>query len=237
MSALIGTQNMITDGLVLYSDIANINSYPTTGTIINDLSDSRNTLTLSNGPTFNATYSGNIVLDGTNDSLVYLGSGTTTLTTTFSLSTFIKLDRVTGTQMLINRCGGAGAFYSHNYYWAVLNGYLYLSFRDTSGNYPSATSNVLLSANTIYQLGVTYSSATGISYYINGVQRNTFSSNSLSTQVPFLNTLSVLAVGGNYAEGKDYTKGSVYTAQIYNRVLSSTEMSQNYNVLKNRFGL
>lgn len=234
MSVLIGNNNIVTDGLSLYLDTGNFQSYPETGINFYDLSPYKNNSLLINSPTYVSTGGKSIALNGTNQ-LIYTGTNTSTLLSSFSLLIFIKLDRVTGTQMLIGRCGGASAFYAHNYYWTVSNGYLYLSFRDTTGNYPSATSNVLLSINTIYQLCVTYSSAAGLSFYINGVQRNTFSSNNITTQTPFLSAASVLAIGSNYAEGKDYTKGNVYTSQIYNRVLTGAEILQNYNVLKSRF--
>lgn len=237
MSTVQNVNKIVKDGLLMYLDVANTKSYPGTGTNVTDLSQYKSDSLLSNGPTFSTDNLGGIVLDGIDDSIVCANSSIFPLLTSFSLSTFVKLNRNTGTQMMVGRSGGAGAFYAHNYYWAVINGYLYLSFRDGTGNYPNATSNVLLSTGTVYQLGLTYSPATSLSFYINGVQRNTFSSISITNQTPTSNAATFVAVGANYAEGKDYTQGTIYNAQIYNRVLSSTEILQNYNALKSRFGL
>jgi hypothetical protein len=67
MSSLIGANNIITDGLVMYLDAANINSYSLTGTIWNDLSPYKTNATLVNGPAYTSANAGGIMFDGTND--------------------------------------------------------------------------------------------------------------------------------------------------------------------------
>jgi len=43
---------------------------------------------------------------------------------------------------------------------------------------------------------------------------------------------------GRYHGGNGYAlNGAIYTTKIYNRALSSTEILQNYNATKTRFGL
>ena len=61
---------IITNGLVLYLDAANRNSYPGSGTTCTDLSGNNNNFTLVNGPTFSSGNMGNIVFDGTDDYLL-----------------------------------------------------------------------------------------------------------------------------------------------------------------------
>jgi hypothetical protein len=58
---------VVTNGLVLHLDAANIRSYPGSGTAWTDLSGQGNNGTLTNGPTFDANNAGSIVFDGTND--------------------------------------------------------------------------------------------------------------------------------------------------------------------------
>ena len=55
---------IITNGLVLYLDAANRNSYPGSGTTCTDLSGNNNNFTLVKGPTFSLGNMGNIVFDG-----------------------------------------------------------------------------------------------------------------------------------------------------------------------------
>jgi hypothetical protein len=58
--------NIVTDGLVLYLDAANVKSYVSGSTTWVDIAAGNN-VTLTNGPTFNSGNNGSIVFDGTND--------------------------------------------------------------------------------------------------------------------------------------------------------------------------
>lgn len=57
---------IVTDGLVLCLDAANVRSYPKTGTTWTDLKGDNNG-TLTNGPTFSSANGGSLSFDGTND--------------------------------------------------------------------------------------------------------------------------------------------------------------------------
>ena len=59
--------SIVTEGLVLCLDGANVKSYPGSGTTWTDISGEGHDGTLTNGPTFSSNYGGNIVLDGSND--------------------------------------------------------------------------------------------------------------------------------------------------------------------------
>jgi hypothetical protein len=63
---------IVTNGLVLYVDAGNNNSYPESGTTWTDLIGGNNG-TLTNGPTYNSGNGGYIDLDGSND-LVNFGN-------------------------------------------------------------------------------------------------------------------------------------------------------------------
>ena len=58
---------IVKDGLVLWVDAMNDNSYPETGITWTDLSGNNNNATLINGPTFDTANGGSIVFDGTDD--------------------------------------------------------------------------------------------------------------------------------------------------------------------------
>mgnify|MGYP003705723913 CR=1 FL=1 len=75
--------DIIENGLLLYYDVANKKSYPGSGTSWYDLSGNENTITLTNGPTYNAANLGSILFDGTNDyveSSNFSGAGNTYFT-------------------------------------------------------------------------------------------------------------------------------------------------------------
>ena len=62
-----GPGNIVTNGLVLYLDAANYQSYISGSTTWYDLSGNNNSGSLVNGPTYSSTNAGSIVFDGTND--------------------------------------------------------------------------------------------------------------------------------------------------------------------------
>ena len=65
--ALAHSPSIVTDGLALCLDGANVKSYPGSGTTWKDLSGKGNDGTLTNGPTFSSDDGGSILVDGSND--------------------------------------------------------------------------------------------------------------------------------------------------------------------------
>ena len=79
MATQFANGKIVTDGLVLCLDAADLNSYPTTGTTWFDLAGSNNG-TLTNGPTFSGTgASSSIVFDGVDDYVSVSGNDSTNL--------------------------------------------------------------------------------------------------------------------------------------------------------------
>ena len=66
---------IVTNGLILYLDAANANSFVSGSTIWNDLSRGGYNGVLTNGPTFNSGNGGSIVFDGINDYISIAGGG------------------------------------------------------------------------------------------------------------------------------------------------------------------
>jgi hypothetical protein len=91
MSTVGGGVNIVTDGLVLYLDAANISSYSGSGTTWTDLSRSGNNGTLVNNPTFDSANKGSIVFDGVDD---FINCGNSPIlvfgTLDFTVSIWIK---------------------------------------------------------------------------------------------------------------------------------------------------
>ena len=65
---------IVKDGLILDLDAAKRDSYPSSGTVWNDISGFQNNGTLINGPTFNSSNGGSIVFDGVDDYVQCAGS-------------------------------------------------------------------------------------------------------------------------------------------------------------------
>jgi hypothetical protein len=93
--------------------------------------------------------------------------------------------------------------------------------------------------NTWTNLSLTYNGGTinsinGVSLYINGVLKTSLFPNGNLT----LNTTnSQLYLGYEGAGSRNPMNGRTSNCKIYNRALSATEILQNYNATKTRFGL
>lgn len=61
------SNSIVTNGLVMYLDAANSKSYVSGSTVWNDLTENKNNVSLINGPTYNNSNAGKIVLDGADD--------------------------------------------------------------------------------------------------------------------------------------------------------------------------
>ena len=213
---------MITNGLVFFVDAANTRSYPGSGTSWYDLSGNGNTGTLTNGPTFSSTNGGMIVYDGSND---YIDTGKTASNLgiydanyTFYCwvyPTDLTSDRTMfGTDQTSTRMG------------------LHLVFRSGAiyqGHYASDFSAGSVSTNTWYNIAYTYTQSSGTAtIYKNGVSQGS------GTISSFIGTTNILL--GRWAGGYTFSgNGAVYG--IYNRALTATEISQNFNAIRTRFGI
>jgi hypothetical protein len=238
---------IVTDGLVLCLDAANSRSYPGSGTTWNDLSRNGNNGTLTNGPTFNSTNGGSIVFDGSNDYVNLESIRTQMLTYTSSVTFDIVFNM---TQWVNNFYNGILTLSRNPDPGAGTQAYL-LSYIDGGGsgkfvvqfgNSNGLVGSTLLSpsqiqTNTIYNFTTTYSNGTG-SLYQNGILVNTVV-NSTSTLYNINQNNFFIGGDSRYNPGTAgrYFNGLVYNAKIYNRALSATEIQQNYNAHKTRFGL
>jgi hypothetical protein len=224
MSTVSGGPNIVVDGLVLSLDAANTKSYPGTGTVWSDLSRNGNNGTLTNGPTFNAGNGGNIVFDGVNDFISILGS---TSITTATLLIWVYRN---GAQP-----NYAGIFYSRGF---QANG---MSFFSTTNNlsytWNSSSSTFTFSSNLNvpnlqWSMCAVSISATNAVLYVGSSSGLLSATNNVSNSSTIVNGLRIAS--DNFWSP---FKGSVSNAMFYNRALSPTEILQNFNATKGRFGL
>ena len=211
---------VVTDGLVLYLDAANTKSYPGSGTAWSDLSRSGNNGTLTNGPTYNSGNGGSIVFDGVNDISVH---GQSLYVDNFTIGAWVYKTS-SGIQTIIAK--GTSGF--------VLNFYLRIGgnsgFWGTNSMFTELDiSDLTLSTwnNTV----LTYD-RTSLKYYLNG----TYVNQTLATNIPS-STTSNLIVGRLGDFNGQYWTGRISQTSIYNRALLATEILQNYNATKSRYGL
>lgn len=219
--------SVIQNGLVLCLDAANTKSYSGSGTNWTDLSRNSNNGTLTNGPTFSATNLGSIVFDGTDDYVDIANASTLNITTNITLEAWIYPTKNNGIQNVISKSSqsqNTGYIYPRtDNGWATSIFYLHIGGWSTlNASWPSLNA-------WHYTAGVYDGSKMYI--YINGnLAASKNQTGSIAT-----NTNS-LALGSQPGYG-EYYGGRIGMTRVYNRVLTPSEILQNYNSTKSRFGL
>ena len=219
---------IVTDGLILYLDAGNINSYPGSGTTWTDLSGNNNNGTLVNGPTFNSDNGGNIVLDGVDDYINILNNSTLNSNVT-TISMWFQYSTVNGGYgSLISKADPSGTFNGWNIY--IFNNIINAQIKNTVDTTDiSGTTN---STNVWYNVTL-ISVSDGTSYlYLNNALLNSASTVSYS-----VTNTQPLRIGRAVDTFWTNFGGKIANVIIYNRALNSTEILQNYNAQKSRFGL
>jgi len=206
---------IVTDGLIFYLDAANSRSYPGSGNTSYDLSGFGNTGSIVNGTGFSSTNNGHFIFDGTNDQIQFTNtilSGSQD----FTISSWVQSSGGTGTIFGNYPAGNLQMFYSPSYIGFWLN-----------NNSAYANAPTYYSAN-IVNLIVQRSSGTNLAVYLNGQVIKTGSSNST------IGSTSDFRIGASTANVELF-QGKIYNIQVYNRALTATEITQNYNAMKARF--
>lgn len=231
-------QKIITNGLVLNLDAAQLRSYPTTGTTWTDLSGNNNNGTLVNGPTFNSANGGSIAFDGVNDFVDFGTVGTTSPVSftsgNFSISHWVRINGYQGALFfgLGNQIISKGPASTYNYATQITNSTT-ISFvkRNLSENLRFHNFNVTSMTGIITNLVFTVTT-TQVSLFLNGTLIQT--QNIIGTPItPYAN--DPISIGG-YGTNVRFN-GNIYQTSIYSRALSAQEILQNYNATKSRYGL
>ncbi len=235
MSTVTGGQgNIVTNGLVLNLDAANPRSYPQpyNGTIWQKVAPVSSSISgsLINGPTFDLSNGGNIVFDGTND-YVYLGNnldqnGPLTILSYINTTTILA-----GARSILSNCDSNGVVQD---YALEINRYAGKVSVIWGNSIINASTNSLTTSRW-YQVGFTRSGLTNnwiSTLYINGI----FDS---SANVPYNpNATNVGTSIGRVGDfNGQYFSGKIANALMYNRALSASEILQNFNATRARFGI
>jgi hypothetical protein len=210
---------VLTGGLVMHLDAANSASYPGIGTIWTDLSGSNNNGTLINGPSYNSANGGNLVFNGTSQYV----SATVTKATSCTFSVWAKSISANSNNMLFT-AGNDGSgpdiyFSSGQVSWNTWDG-----AANTFGGIPATASNGNWHNYVVVNDAVTNTAK----LYYDGVLYGTAVYKDASTN-------NKLYIGGN-ASNLNWN-GAIGNFQVHNRVLTPSEVVQNFDNLKTRYGL
>ena len=215
--------NIVREGLVLALDAASPRSYPGSGTTWYDLSGNDNTATLQNGASVNS--EGNVILDGTNDRVIIpdnngdfdIGTGSFTFSVIFNQGlkdTYYHLFTFDDQQNFTLKAIRSGA----------ANPYQFYIYQGSSIDFP----NSYIVPNT-WQFITLVREGGSHKLYIDGVLKDTVQATAKNI------TTTNLFLGWGWAT--EYSPQSRGPVLMYNRAISPSEVLQNYNAQKSRFGL
>jgi hypothetical protein len=220
---------IVTNGLVLYLDAANTKSFLVGDISWRDLSGKYNNGELTNGATYS---SGSIYFDGIDDYI----SGTLSSTlyvepnSDVTIETFLYPYGLTNSPRIFNLGRSGNAF---NYGMRIGNTGILKSNNSLSDSDLGGT----VSVNNWNHLTITFTPQ-GSTGYLNGYIIGT---NSVTTGSVNLSYMRNWVIGRRAYDGlsgaSEFFYGKIGLFKIYKRSLSSTEILQNYNALKSRFGL
>ena len=209
-------ENIVTGGLVFNIDASKSNSYAGVGNTIYDISGSGKIGTLTNGPTFSGLNGGSIAFDGSNDYILFPNSDV--MGSVYTQNIWFKKNSSNVGDLADAQYSGA----------LVYSGSIVFYYT----NVPPYT----LTAYYSFTIGVWYclSLVRGSStkeIYLNG---NILASTGSTDMYDAPGTNFVIGSNGGNSE---FLNGNIAQVQVYNRALSAQEITQNYNAVKNRFGL
>ena len=211
--------------MVLNLDAANTASYNGSGTTWVDISGSEFDGTLINGSTYsNSGATSSISFDGVDD---YVNTIFTTQLDNFTICAWFKCSGITSSYPRI-----ADKNYQNGFWFGKeaslankwgggvkqVSGYNMITLDDSSWHYLVMVRN-----------------GTSLTVYGDGIANNnttTCGSGSLDS--------TPMSLGGTINDGgglRDWFKGNIASVQLYNRAITTSEILQNYNATKSRFGL
>jgi hypothetical protein len=220
-----GITGITTNGLVLNLDAANTASYGGSGTVWGDISGGEFDGTLINGSIYSSSgASSSISFDGVDD---YVNTIFTTQLDNFTICAWFKCSGITSSYPRI-----ADKNYQNGFWFGKeaslankwgggvkqVSGYNMITLDDSSWHYLVMVRNG--TSLTVYGDGITNNNTT------------TCGSGSLDS--------TPMSLGGTINDGgslRDWFKGNIASIHLYNRAITTSEILQNYNATKGRFGL
>jgi hypothetical protein len=220
--ALQHSPSIVTSGLVMCLDAGNIRSYPGTGTIWYDASGNNNNATLTN-----ITYSsGYLIFNGTSG-YGLVSNNLSPGTGNFAVSVwYYKQD--TSPNRYVWDFGNNGGTYATG--TSIEPGARY--YNPTSGSSTSVyTSGPVLSVNTWYNTVITRTSGTTYIY-------NNGSLITSAADAGDIGSWGTALTIGNYGGGGGYNHyGYMSIFMVYNIGLTSSQVTQNFNAIRGRYGI
>lgn len=237
MSTTSGGPNITTNGLILNLDVANLNSYPGSGTVWTDTK--QNLIFNSQGTqTPLTTFGGARAFDfngsgywtcSTNSSLIDLGGD-------FTLNMWFYCETLPSRNTIFEKAGTSYASYQQEIAvtWETDNSFSYYSRYSPEYDFAFVYGITVNKWNLVsfkVSSGKSTTARTGF-YSVNGVPYiSSYTSRSNTAVLPS----GEIRIGTGYSG--TVTNGGIAIVQIYNKMFTDSEILTNFNSMKSRFGL
>ena len=213
--------NIVTNGLVLNVDASQKGSYPGSGTTWYDLAGANDGI-LTNNPTYNSSNGGSIVFDGVDD-YVDIGYKIGLLNSDITQEAWVNTDVMINWHGIISNMPSWGTGFS------LQIGPVQKIAAMISGAYLTTSWTPLVGV--WYHIVATHRSSDNLNVlYVNGVQEN-----SVIREISYVEN-AVTRIGVFYTYNQLHFDGKIGVVRSYNRALSASEVLQNFNAQKSKFG-
>ena len=230
MAQTYGPLPIVTDGLVLLLDAGDKTSYPGSGATWYDLTGKSANGEI-NGAAFNSSLGGYFDFDGVNDYVEVdsINGGTSIFhggQWTWTTWGYRESSSLTGTSQYSDVFNSLG--HKPRFFWNPAYGTAIAGYRTDTSSYATlmGTSGTFL--GDWHYLTIT-SDQSDFRYYVDGAAES---------NTTYIQTMDEYGywIGGN-PWGNSYFYGKIGSVEIYNRALSASEISQNFEAKRNRFGV
>lgn len=234
--------SIVSSGLVLQLDASNTSSYPGFGTTWTDLSGNGNNMSMvgtvpfaGSGQTKYFSY------NGTANYFQGVNNFTTSISSAITISVVASITNMAQRTSLFSHTS-SGSISGYILEIGTISGLWTNTMRwyaaGTGGQSNDYRGTTSLNQNQIYLFTLTYNQSTGTTaFYANATQ---ISASQAGTNLVAADWAqgAVPPLIGSYGSGFSiYSYMNQYMSLTYNRALTSSEVTQNYNALQSRFGL
>ncbi len=224
--------SIITDGLVLYVDSSDNNSYPGSGDIWEDLSGNCNDGILINTPTYISDNNGVLRYNGSNEYANVGDNSILSISDNITISSWVRLT-ILGSYYGVyggsNQSGAPrrGATLGK---WSDNKWCLFVGKNDAT--YWTLLADDVAVINTWYYVTGVVDNGT-MHLYINDIKQT-----STTSDVILYSTDKLSVIGRWYGDYNGfYYNGDIPIVKVYNKALTQSEINRNFNAQKSRFGL
>ena len=228
--------SIVRDSLALYVDAANVKSYPGSGTTWKDISGKGNHGTLVGGTGYSSDNGGYLIFDGTDDKVTMsAGSDFAYGTGDFTVEIWFNVTGTTpqnwGEVLFAQTVAGTNYFVVNSSRGNPVSK-LPTFTHGTSGSGTAVASSTAYTEGTWHHYVVTRN-GTALTVYLDNSSVAT-----ATVSQDFTNTSYVPTIGGYTHTNSNNFDGKIAQVRVYKgKGLTSSEVTQNYNAMKGRFGL